>query len=60
VRSEELSREGGEVFRLESLPTGSFKVRGALNTVCRLMTRRSRGVITASSGNHGGGGYALS
>ncbi len=47
---------GGSVFlKLESEQlTGSFKVRGALN---RLMTLKkeetSRGVITASTGNHG-------
>ncbi|MCJ7513507.1 MAG: pyridoxal-phosphate dependent enzyme, partial [Anaerolineales bacterium] len=37
-----------------SLPTGSFKVRGALN---RLMTdaarARRQGVVAASAGNHG-------
>ncbi|HQV29702.1 MAG TPA: threonine/serine dehydratase [Thermoflexales bacterium] len=65
VRSEALSREvGAEVYlKLESLqPTGSFKVRGALNTVLSLDdAARSRGVITASSGNHGAAvAYALS
>ncbi|MFW9806139.1 MAG: threonine/serine dehydratase [Candidatus Thorarchaeota archaeon] len=53
---------GGSVFlKLESEQiTGSFKVRGALN---RLMTLKkedaSKGVITASTGNHGlGTAYA--
>ncbi len=47
---------GGQVFlKLENRQTtGSFKLRGALN---RLMTlteeQRSRGCVTASSGNHG-------
>ena len=35
-------------------PTGSFKVRGAVTAIARLdPTERSRGVITASAGNHG-------
>jgi len=35
-------------------PTGSFKIRGATNAVMRLSPEmRARGVITASSGNHG-------
>jgi len=34
--------------------TGAFKIRGALNKISRLTSsERSRGVITASSGNHG-------
>ncbi|MBI3998779.1 MAG: threonine/serine dehydratase [Armatimonadetes bacterium] len=46
--------EGGEILlKLESLqPTGSFKVRGAANHL-RVVGRTVRGVITASSGNHG-------
>jgi threonine dehydratase len=36
------------------LPTGAFKVRGGLNLVARLSDdERRRGVITASTGNHG-------
>jgi threonine dehydratase len=36
------------------LPTGAFKVRGGLNLVGRLAPdERERGVITASTGNHG-------
>lgn len=37
-------------------PTGSFKIRGAFNKV-RLLTdeQRRRGVVTASTGNHGQG-----
>jgi threonine dehydratase len=35
-------------------PTGAFKVRGGLNLVASLTeAERSRGVITASTGNHG-------
>ena len=36
------------------LPTGAFKVRGGVNLVSRLSPdERSRGVIAASTGNHG-------
>jgi threonine dehydratase len=35
-------------------PTGAFKVRGGLNLIARLSDdERQRGVITASTGNHG-------
>jgi threonine dehydratase len=34
-------------------PTGAFKVRGGLNLVGSLPERDRRGVITASTGNHG-------
>jgi threonine dehydratase len=35
-------------------PVGSFKVRGGVNLVCQLSAdERRRGVITASTGNHG-------
>jgi threonine dehydratase len=35
-------------------PTGAFKVRGGLNLIASLSTdERARGVITASTGNHG-------
>ena len=42
-------------FKTENLQyTGSFKVRGALNKILSLSAaERSRGVVTASSGNHG-------
>ncbi|MDR7522372.1 MAG: threonine/serine dehydratase [Armatimonadota bacterium] len=44
---------GGLLLKLESLqPTGAFKVRGAANHV-RALAGGIRGVITASSGNHG-------
>ena len=49
-------------LKLENLQfTGSFKVRGALNKIMSLTKdERSRGVITASTGNHGMGvAYAL-
>jgi len=37
-----------------TLPTGAFKVRGGVNLVSRLSEEeKSRGVITASTGNHG-------
>ena len=50
------SRLGFDLFfKCENLqPTGSFKVRGGLNFVSRLSDdERSRGVVTASTGNHG-------
>ena len=34
-------------------PTGAFKVRGGLNLVANLSADERRGVITASTGNHG-------
>jgi threonine dehydratase len=34
-------------------PTGSFKVRGGLNLIHRLTADERRGVIAASTGNHG-------
>jgi len=42
-------------FKLENLQhTGSFKVRGAMNKVLSLtQAERERGVVTASTGNHG-------
>ncbi len=42
-------------LKLENLQhTGSFKVRGAMNKVLALMRdERERGVVTASTGNHG-------
>ena len=49
-------------FKCENLQhTGSFKVRGALNKVLSLTdAERARGVITASTGNHGAAvAYAL-
>lgn len=52
-----LSREtGAEVYlKLEHLQTtGSFKLRGAANRLLSLLPEeRERGVITASTGNHG-------
>jgi threonine dehydratase len=45
--------DGDVLLKLESLqPTGSFKVRGAANHL-RQVVGTVRGVITASSGNHG-------
>lgn len=45
---------GGPQLKLESLQvTGSFKARGAFNHVLALRDQCERGIITASSGNHG-------
>jgi threonine dehydratase len=59
VYSAELSRRYGvEVYlKLESTtPVGSFKIRGALNTVLTLKgADRKRGVVAASTGNHAQG-----
>ncbi len=55
-RAPELDPEGGEAWlKLECLQrTGSFKLRGATNKMLTLSEEaRSRGVVTASSGNHG-------
>ncbi|MGH9702239.1 MAG: threonine ammonia-lyase [Candidatus Acidiferrales bacterium] len=49
---------GASVYlKLESEhPTGSFKVRGALNALaCRQKRGRLEGVVTSSTGNHGAG-----
>lgn len=57
ILSEKLSRlTHGEVYlKLENLQkTGSFKIRGAYNAISQLpRSERKRGIITASSGNHG-------
>src|SRR5262245_46815559 len=34
-------------------PTGAFKVRGGLNLIASLSAEERRGVVTASTGNHG-------
>lgn len=56
IRSDFLSeRTGGNVWlKLENQqPTGSFKVRGALNKLSQLSTdERAQGIVTASAGNH--------
>ena len=56
-RSDHLSRLTGAniLCKLENLQvTGSFKARGAANKIASLSTeQRMRGVVTASSGNHG-------
>ncbi|MEK6709764.1 MAG: pyridoxal-phosphate dependent enzyme, partial [Nitrospinota bacterium] len=49
-------RVGGRFFlKFESMqPTGAFKVRGGVNLVSALSAEeRGRGLITASTGNHG-------
>lgn len=47
-------------FKMENLnPTGSFKLRGAANKILSMTDEeRKKGVVTASTGNHGSGvGY---
>ncbi len=57
VRSEHLSAAtGADVYlkREDTLPTGAFKVRGGVNLFATLDEEfRDRGVLAASSGNHG-------
>ena len=57
LRSRELSNmiEGNVYLKLENEQhTGSFKVRGSMNKLLSLTEEeRERGVITASTGNHG-------
>ncbi|WP_277540702.1 threonine ammonia-lyase [Haloarcula laminariae] len=57
VRSEHLSAAtGADVYlkREDTLPTGAFKVRGGVNLLATLDEEfRERGVLAASSGNHG-------
>lgn len=47
--------ESKAYLKLETMqPTGAFKVRGALTKLLRLSEKeRSKGIITASTGNHG-------
>ena len=51
----DLTPQGSLSLKLENLqPTGSFKVRGALNTLHTLTKeQKNKGLITASGGNHG-------
>ena len=55
--SETFSRLSGRpvLLKAENLQrTGSFKIRGAYNTIAQLSTQeRASGVVTASAGNHG-------
>jgi threonine dehydratase len=57
VESPELTKQVGAsvYFKLEILQkTGSFKIRGAANKIFNLTPEeKARGVITASTGNHG-------
>lgn len=56
VRTERLPRVAGSLWlKLESeLPTGSFKVRGALYALaCAVRRGNVSGVVAASTGNHG-------
>lgn len=56
IHSDYLSElTGGDIWlKLENQqPTGSFKVRGALNKVSQLSeAEKARGIVTASAGNH--------
>ncbi len=54
VRTPLLPFRDGDFLKPESLqPTGSFKIRGAFNSLARLSgEERARGVVTHSSGNH--------
>jgi threonine dehydratase len=56
IRSSYLSElTGGDIWlKLENQqPTGSFKVRGALNKISQLSeAEKARGIVTASAGNH--------
>ncbi len=55
--SDWLSRKAGHPVHLKleaRQPTGSFKLRGAINAVRSLSEKeRARGLVTASTGNHG-------
>lgn len=55
--SETLNQRAGGRLLIKAetlLPTGSFKVRGAWNTVSQLSSEASRhGIVALSSGNHG-------
>jgi len=57
VRSAQLSEiAGGDVYlKLENEQiTGSFKLRGAVNTIASLPSEvRARGIVASSAGNHG-------
>lgn len=56
VAARSLSAAGSEIFLKNEtvLPTGSFKVRGALHSLTVNLARRSiREVVAASTGNHG-------
>lgn len=57
MRSASLSTQlGASVYlKLETLqPVGSFKIRGAANKILNLKSEeKARGVVTASTGNHG-------
>jgi threonine dehydratase len=55
AENEERSHDDGRLLlKLEALQvTGSFKARGAVNRVLALGDEARRGVVTASSGNHG-------
>lgn len=57
VKSQELSDQIGQTVQLKlehHQTTGSFKLRGATNAVLSLTSKeRARGVVAASTGNHG-------
>ncbi len=58
LKSTSLSKGGAEVyFKMENLnPSGSFKLRGAANKILSMSEEeRKKGLVTASTGNHGAG-----
>ncbi len=58
IKSKMLSKgKTGVYFKMENLnPTGSFKIRGAANKILSMTDEeRAKGVVTASTGNHGAG-----
>ncbi|MEZ5757085.1 MAG: pyridoxal-phosphate dependent enzyme [Emcibacteraceae bacterium] len=56
IQSKNFGREGASAYyKMENLnPTGSFKLRGAANKILSMSeVEREKGVVTASTGNHG-------
>jgi threonine dehydratase len=56
IESPSLSAAAGVpvLLKLETVqPTGSFKLRGAINALAQLVEQGCRKVVTASTGNHG-------
>lgn len=57
VRAEQIGRDKDTQIYLKletDLPTGSFKTRGAIYTLMKTLAQRSiKGVVAASTGNHG-------
>lgn len=59
IHARELSQRTGKAIYLKlenQQETGSFKLRGAANSLCQLSAAaRAQGVVTVSTGNHGRG-----